>query len=73
MIRLYSGDREELHRYHPDLGFNDIIRLLVHAHVKSLSEKESRANVGHNLSLDNVLDGHDLGTLSPGPDDVDGG
>lgn len=43
-IRIFVGDREELERFYPALGYNKVVRFLIHKHVKKLQEQENKAN-----------------------------
>lgn len=61
LIRLYEGDEELLFRYHPSLSLNEIIRILVRAHLSNLQEKENRTDDRSSIDLNDVLDGHDIG------------
>jgi hypothetical protein len=38
-LRLFSNDHELLKKYYPAVGYNEIIRSLVHRHVKKLEQK----------------------------------
>lgn len=41
-IRLNAGDTEELDSYYPTLGYNKVIRELVHRHLVRLRERTNR-------------------------------
>lgn len=38
-LRLFSKDHDMLKKYYPAVGYNEIIRSLVHRHVKKLELK----------------------------------
>ena len=38
-LRLFTGDKSRLEDYYPTVGYNAIVRKLVHAHLKKLDER----------------------------------
>lgn len=65
-LRLYSGDKDVLKEFYPELGYNSAVREIVHRHVKALRERATRQGVTDNERLTELADAVPLGDLIPG-------
>jgi len=42
LVRFYEGDIDTIKRFYPRVGYNIVVRELVHTHCRSLIEAEAR-------------------------------
>lgn len=45
LVKLVKGDAAVLQQFYPDIGYNAVVRSLVHRHAMKLKERESREGV----------------------------
>ncbi len=54
-LRLFSTDHDLLKKYYPAVGYNEVIRSLVHRHVRKL-ELKTKEHMDHELLTPGELD-----------------
>jgi hypothetical protein len=59
-LRLFDGDKDELSTMFPSIGYNAVVRQLVHNFVKGVKEREMRSRQGltsaQNINIDELLE-----------------